>query len=149
PCRDNSLAEWVIRPRLRTVCRLGSRDSARLLASGRGRRGPVGGTLVGSIPAAYFTGPPRAIPSAVDGAVVRATASGVAHFGLIDRRIRETTSPLDALHNACHLRLVNGYTQGESHDLILVGTSCYVHREPNVSEFRPDRGRHSWSPPGW
>src|SRR5262249_30538024 len=98
-------------------------DCARFAASGVGIqrvfwrqaeevRRPVGGTLVGSIPAAYFTGPPRAIPTAVDGAVVRATASDVARFGLIDRRIRETTSPLDALHNACHLRLVNGYTQG-------------------------------------
>jgi hypothetical protein len=35
-----------------------------------------------------------------------------ARFGLIDRRIREVTSPFDALFYACHSRLVNGYRAG-------------------------------------
>ena len=31
----------------------------------------------------------------------------------------------------------------------VVGTCCYVYREPCDPEFRPNRSRSSWSPPGW
>ena len=31
----------------------------------------------------------------------------------------------------------------------VVGCSCYVCREPGDPLFRPNRSRHSWSPPGW
>jgi hypothetical protein len=31
----------------------------------------------------------------------------------------------------------------------IVGCSCYVYREPGDPVFRPNRSRHSWSPPGW
>ena len=31
----------------------------------------------------------------------------------------------------------------------IVGCSCYVYREPGDPEFRPNRSKHSWSPPGW
>lgn len=31
----------------------------------------------------------------------------------------------------------------------IVGCSCYVYREPGDPTFRPNRSRHSWSPPGW
>ncbi len=31
----------------------------------------------------------------------------------------------------------------------IVGTSCYVYRQPGDPVFRPNRSRHSWSPPGW
>lgn len=31
----------------------------------------------------------------------------------------------------------------------IVGTSCYVYREPGDPVFRPNRSRSSWSPPGW
>ena len=31
----------------------------------------------------------------------------------------------------------------------IVGTSCYVYREPTDPVFRPNRSKSSWSPPGW
>jgi hypothetical protein len=31
----------------------------------------------------------------------------------------------------------------------IVGTSCYVYREPGDPVFRPNRSKLSWSPPGW
>jgi hypothetical protein len=31
----------------------------------------------------------------------------------------------------------------------IVGTSCYAYREPGDPVFRPNRSKHSWSPPGW
>ncbi len=31
----------------------------------------------------------------------------------------------------------------------IVGTSCYVYREPGDPVFRPNRSKSSWSPPGW
>ena len=31
----------------------------------------------------------------------------------------------------------------------IVGCSCYVYREPGDPVFRPNRSKHSWSPPGW
>ena len=31
----------------------------------------------------------------------------------------------------------------------IVGTSCYVYRQPGDPVFRPNRSRYSWSPPGW
>ena len=31
----------------------------------------------------------------------------------------------------------------------IVDSSCYVYREPGDPMFRPNRGRSSWSPPGW
>lgn len=31
----------------------------------------------------------------------------------------------------------------------IVGTSCYVYCQPGDPVFRPNRSRHSWSPPGW
>ncbi len=31
----------------------------------------------------------------------------------------------------------------------IVGTSCYVYRQPGDPVFRPNRSRHSWAPPGW
>ncbi len=31
----------------------------------------------------------------------------------------------------------------------IVGCSCYVYRVPGDPLFRPNRSRHSWSPPGW
>jgi hypothetical protein len=31
----------------------------------------------------------------------------------------------------------------------IVGCSCYAYREPGDPVFRPNRSRHSWSPPGW
>ena len=31
----------------------------------------------------------------------------------------------------------------------IVGCSCYVYPEPGDPVFRPNRSRHSWSPPGW
>ena len=31
----------------------------------------------------------------------------------------------------------------------VVECSCYVYREPGDPVFRPNRSRHSWSPPGW
>src|SRR5262249_33879744 len=52
--------------------------------------------LVSPIPGAHFTGPPCAIPSAADDAIVPAEAGDIARFGRIDRRIREVTSRLDA-----------------------------------------------------
>ena len=33
--------------------------------------------------------------------------------------------------------------------LSIVGTSCYVYREPTDPLFRPNRSKSSWSPPGW
>lgn len=31
----------------------------------------------------------------------------------------------------------------------IVGESCYVYRQPGDPEFRANRSRNSWSPPGW
>lgn len=31
----------------------------------------------------------------------------------------------------------------------IVGTACYVYRQPSDPVFRPNRSRYSWSPPGW
>ena len=31
----------------------------------------------------------------------------------------------------------------------VVGCTAYVYREPGDPEFRPNRSKHSWSPPGW
>ena len=31
----------------------------------------------------------------------------------------------------------------------IVGCSCYVYREQSDPVFRPNRSKHSWSPPGW
>jgi hypothetical protein len=31
----------------------------------------------------------------------------------------------------------------------IVGDSCYVYREPKDPVLRPNRSKHSWSPPGW
>lgn len=31
----------------------------------------------------------------------------------------------------------------------IVGSTCYVYREPGDPLFRPNRSRNSWSPPGW
>lgn len=31
----------------------------------------------------------------------------------------------------------------------IVGTVCYVYREPGDPKFRPNRSKSSWSPPGW
>ena len=31
----------------------------------------------------------------------------------------------------------------------IVGSSCYVYREPGDPVFRPNRSKLSWSPPGW
>jgi hypothetical protein len=31
----------------------------------------------------------------------------------------------------------------------IVGTSCYVYREPGNSLYSPNRSKLSWSPPGW
>ncbi len=31
----------------------------------------------------------------------------------------------------------------------VVGTTCYVYREPGDPVFRPNRSKSSWSPPGW
>ena len=31
----------------------------------------------------------------------------------------------------------------------IVGCSAYIYREPGDPLFRPNRSRHSWSPPGW
>jgi hypothetical protein len=42
-------------------------------------------------------------------AVMEIPVRCVARFGLIDRRIRKVTSPLDSLLYACYIRLVNGH----------------------------------------
>ena len=31
----------------------------------------------------------------------------------------------------------------------IVGSTCYVYREPGDPAFRPNRSKNSWSPPGW
>jgi len=31
----------------------------------------------------------------------------------------------------------------------IVGTSCYVYREPQDPKFLPNKSKNSWSPPGW
>jgi len=31
----------------------------------------------------------------------------------------------------------------------IVGTSCFVYREPEDPQFRPNKSKSSWSPPGW
>src|SRR3954470_21306219 len=31
----------------------------------------------------------------------------------------------------------------------IAGSSCYVYREPGDPVYRPNRSKHSWSPPGW
>ena len=31
----------------------------------------------------------------------------------------------------------------------IVGSTCYIYREPGDPVFRPNRSRNSWSPPGW
>ena len=31
----------------------------------------------------------------------------------------------------------------------IVGTTCYVYREPTDPKFRPNKSKSSWSPPGW
>ena len=56
----------------------------------------------------------------------------------------------------CILRFVDGdipppnETLGSLALLVtIVGTSCYVYREPSDPVFRPNRSKSSWSPPGW
>ena len=56
----------------------------------------------------------------------------------------------------CTLRFEDGddpppsTTQGSLALLVtIVGTSCYVYREPSDPVFRPNRSKSSWSPPGW
>src|SRR6516162_1142549 len=58
---------------------------------------PLGGRLVGPMSGAQFTRHPFAISTAADDAIGRSKARVLARFGRIDRRIREVTSPLDAL----------------------------------------------------
>jgi hypothetical protein len=31
----------------------------------------------------------------------------------------------------------------------IVGSSCFVYREPGDPKFRPNKSKNSWSPPGW
>lgn len=31
----------------------------------------------------------------------------------------------------------------------IVGTTCYVYKEPGDRLFRPNKSKLSWSPPGW
>jgi hypothetical protein len=31
----------------------------------------------------------------------------------------------------------------------IVGSSCFVYREPGDPQFRPNKSKSSWSPPGW